>query len=208
MRGLYLVGLVYIAISAVALYVDRRTLGVQMAEPIEWVASDPLPVAPMPVHQRPEVPLPEDARSWFSRIRPSCNAVEAELAMRETPPPTDLDGTGYGAACWGLAGKIDKARASIMTLEQRDRWRAVGIVFEVGHPIADMGDDLAAGPIMELTVEFWPNHYMALYHAGAARFNMGQFPEAQSYLLRFLEHYNQNDGWTSSAHTMLTEIKR
>ena len=40
---------------------------------------------------------------------------------------------------------------------------------------------------MELVVEFWPNHYMALYHAGAAAYERGEYERAEEYLLAFLE---------------------
>jgi hypothetical protein len=87
-----------------------------------------------------------------------------------------------------------------------DRWRAAGVVFNVAHPVADAGNDAAAGPIMELVVEFWPNHYMALYHAGMARLGLGDDGGAAEYLVRFLEHYELQDGWTSSARMALEEL--
>jgi outer membrane protein assembly factor BamD (BamD/ComL family) len=65
---------------------------------------------------------------------------------------------------------------------------------------------VAAGPVMELVVEFWPNHYMALYHAGAARYERGDYAAAQSYLTRFLENYTAGDGWTEMARGMLQKI--
>ncbi len=80
------------------------------------------------------------------------------------------------------------------------------MVFTVVHPVADAGDDEAAGPMMELVVEFWPNHYMALYHAGAARFETGDHGAAEGYLNRFLDNYEPNDGWRKSAISMLETI--
>jgi hypothetical protein len=71
-----------------------------------------------------------------------------------------------------------------------------------------MGDNRSAGPIMELVVEFWPNHYMALYHAGAARFALGDMATAEKQLRAFLEYYHQDDGWTGSARSMLAQIAR
>ncbi|HIF22582.1 MAG TPA: hypothetical protein EYQ27_11915 [Gemmatimonadetes bacterium] len=65
------------------------------------------------------------------------------------------------------------------TIERQTRAKAVtGVVLGVGHPAADAGDDVAAGPLMELVVEFWPSHYMALYHAGAPRFEAGDTARA------------------------------
>ena len=112
----------------------------------------------------------------------------------------------YKAACFALAGRIDRAREVIERLPPGVRYQAAGVVFEAGHPAADAGDDVAAGPLMELVVEFWPNHYMALYHAGAARFERGDYGGAEGYLKRFLEEYKLDDGWTGSARSMLDQI--
>jgi hypothetical protein len=60
---------------------------------------------------------------------------------------------------------------------------------------------------MELVVEFWPNHYMALYHAGAAAFERGELEKAEGYLTRFLAEYDVEDGWRSSALGMLDRIQ-
>jgi len=81
------------------------------------------------------------------------------------------------------------------------------VVFNAGHPAADAGDELAAGPLMELVVEFWPNHYMALYHAGAAAYQRGERQLAQGYLTRFLANYAVEDGWRSSAVSMLDDVE-
>ena len=61
-------------------------------------------------------------------------------------------------------------------------------------------------PLMELVVEFWPNHYQALYHAGAAAFERGELELASDYLERFLVEYAMEDGWRSNALAMLAEI--
>jgi hypothetical protein len=76
----------------------------------------------------------------------------------------------------------------------------------VAHPIADAGDNLSAGPIMELVVYYWPNHYMALYHAGMAEYAMGQHQLARKNLKAFLSYYHENDGWTQSAQETLTKL--
>ena len=158
-----------------------------------------------PVHGNPR-PAASSGADWFRLAKPSCNALEVETLHRQQPPPASPDGYGYSAACWALAGRITEARNAILAVDGEQRWTAAGIVFNIGHPIADMGDDLSAGPIMELVVEFWPNHYMALYHAGAARFALGEYGAAARHLEGFLQHYQMNDGWTSSAQTMLTEM--
>ncbi len=150
-----------------------------------------------------EPALTVEPTGWFQQVRPYCNAVEAETAMRRTPPPADYEGQAHAAACWALAGEIDRARSVIQALPQPRQWEAASVVFGVGHPVADAGDDIAAGPLMELVVEFWSNNYMALYHAGAARYERGDAAGAAPYLERFLEHYSQEDGWTRSARKML-----
>ena len=155
-------------------------------------------------HAAPVVVTAEtDEGAWFSGVRQYCNAVEVELALRRNPPPESLRGSGYEAACLALAGKIARAREVLRDLPPDDQWRGAGVVFDVGHPVADAGDDIAAAPIMELVVEFWPNHYMALYHAGAARAALGQHPQARPYLESFLRHYDLEDGWTKQAQRLL-----
>lgn len=163
----------------------------------------PATVDPVPSTYSP----PDAAVSWFQAMKPYCNAVEVETRLRQTPAPRSIEGASYAAACFALAGKIEQAREIILDLSGDDRWGAVGVVFSVGHPVADAGDDKAAGPIMELVVEFWPNHYMALYHAGAARYETGDRLPAQDYLTRFLQHYDADDGWTESARRMLGAMK-
>jgi thioredoxin-like negative regulator of GroEL len=129
--------------------------------------------------------------------------VEVEAWHQWSPPPSTDQGAGYSAACYALAGKIDRARELILTVPQEDQWRAAGIVFNVAHPVADAGDDQSAGPIMELVLESWPNHYMALYHAGMSSYTLGERERARTHLQEFLRHYNQNDGWRSNALTVL-----
>ena len=149
---------------------------------------------------------PLDATAWFQSVRQFCNPVEVETRMNWQPAPTTPDGDMYKAACYALAGRIDRADAVIQGLPQEMQYQAAGVVFEAGHPAADAGDDIAAGPLMELVVDYWPNHYMALYHAGAARFELGDLDVAEGYLERFLVEYSADDGWTGSARSMLERI--
>jgi hypothetical protein len=146
------------------------------------------------------------AGQWFSEMRPYCNPVEVETQHQWNPAPKNFEGSAYSAACYALSGDTDRAREIISGLEGDERWQAAGVVFNVGHPVADAGNDRAAGPIMELVVEFWPNHYMALYHAGMARLGLGDEQTARDYLERFLDHYTPEDGWTSSARGALEEL--
>ena len=168
-------------------------------------------VAPIQVEGVEAPPKPSavgesSAESWFGSIRPFCNSVEVEAHLTRNPAPESFEGRAHEAACLALAGRTDRARSVVLTLPSEQRWQAMSTVFEVGHPVADAGDDLAAGPIMELVVEFWPNHYMALYHAGASRFALEDFSQAKDYLERFLRHYRVEDSWRSDAERMLEEI--
>jgi hypothetical protein len=147
-----------------------------------------------------------DGQSWFRRVKPYCNSVEVGVLQNQNPPPQTVDGAGYHAACYALAGQIDNARKIIDDLNPNDRVRAAGIVFDVGHPVADAGDDRSAGPIMELVIDYWPNHYMALYHAGMSEYMLGQHALAQKSLAAFLELYKQNDGWRSNAIDVLKRL--
>jgi tetratricopeptide (TPR) repeat protein len=151
-------------------------------------------------------PAAGDAESWFARVRPSCNAVEVDTRMRIEPAPTTPDGGMYEAACYALAGRTERSREIIDLLPSDQRVQAAGVVFEAGHPAADAGDDIAAGPLMELVVDYWPNHYMALYHAGAARYELGDYALAKKYLERFMAEYGTEDGWRGSARGMLERI--
>ena len=146
------------------------------------------------------------AQEWFVAMKPFCNAVEVELAQGRHPAPTTLEGQGYSAACYALGAKIDAARRVIDGLPPGERYQAVGIVFNVAHPVADAGDDRSAGPIMELVIEFWPNHYMALYHAGMSEFALDQPDLARKNLTAFLSYYHENDGWTRSARETLERL--
>ena len=148
---------------------------------------------------------PTAAGEWFRRVKPYCNSVEIGF-LRSMPAPAGVDGAGFEAACFALAGRIDDSRRIIDRLSPNERAAAAGIVFEVGHPIADAGDDRAAGPIMELVVDYWPNHYMALYHAGMAEYMLGQHALAKKNLEAFRRIYTQNDGWRSNADDVLRRL--
>ncbi len=191
MRFVYLAGLAWLAVCTFTLLRGPRpTLDPTTTT---WYVS-----AGDPTH---------DGAAWFDQVKPFCNSLEVETIHRRIPPPDNPGGVGFSAACLALAGRIDQARNAILSLVGDARWKAAGIVFAVGHPIADLGDDRSAGPIMELVIEFWPNHYQALYHAGAARYALGDFQIAEQHLRQFLVHYEVDDGWTRSARRMLKEIE-
>ena len=155
---------------------------------------------------RPVASSSADAAEWFRRAKPYCNAVEITVLQRQATPPATVDGAGFHAACLALAGRIDDARRIVDALSASDRLRAAGIVFEVGHPVADAGDDRSAAPIMEMVVDYWPNHYMALYHAAMAEYMLGQRDLARRNLTEFLRLYNVNDGWRSNGIEVLGRL--
>ncbi|MEP6731744.1 MAG: hypothetical protein ABJE10_13950 [bacterium] len=157
-------------------------------------------------------PLPQptthgnSAAEWFQRVKPSCNSVEVTVLQRSDPAPRGADGVGYHAACLALAGKIDDAKQIIDSLDESGRRTAASIVFDIGHPVADAGDDRSAGPIMELVVGYLPDHYMALYHAGMAEYMLAERDLAKKNIEAFLKLYTQNDGWRSNGLQVLGRL--
>lgn len=146
--------------------------------------------------------------AWFARVKARCNALEVEVTLRQNPPAGTTEGAGFVASCWALAGRIDRARAAIDALPPDRRSAAAGIVFGVGHPVADMGDDASAGPIMRLVVAYQPWNYMAQYHAGMSYYVLGEPAFAREHLTEFLQQYDVDDGWRSNARTVLSRIER
>jgi predicted Ser/Thr protein kinase len=166
-----------------------------------------LPRVPASAAVRPETSRGTPAQRWFARAKPFCNPVEvAQFVARNAPSP-GWDGAGYAAGCWALAGKIDEARSVLARVEERDRWRASGIVFDLAHPIADAGDDVAAASIMNLVLESWPNNYQALYHAGMSDFALGNRDRARMHLTEFLRLYSQEDGFRRNAKQALAKLQ-
>jgi len=191
-RPLYLAGFGYLAVCATV--VLRHQPPTTLAPPAPQAA---------PSMVRFDGP----ADQWFAAIKPFCNAVEVEISQRQHPAPSTVEGQGFSAACYALGGKIAAARAVIDRLRAEDRYRAAGIVFGVAHPVADAGDDRSAGPIMELVVDYSPDNYMALYHAGMSEYALGQSALARSHLESFLSSYHQDDGWTKNARDVLARLR-
>jgi hypothetical protein len=191
-------------IAALGMFAVTGVVALQLGEGHDAIGGDPLD----PVFVTPLGTAPRDALAWFGDVRQFCNSVEVETRLRLQPAPSTPDGAMHEAACYALAGRIDRARDVIRALPEELRYQAAGVVFEAGHPAADAGDDVAAGPLMELVVEFWPNHYMALYHAGAARYENGDYGPAEDYLTRFMAEYATEDGWRTRARQMLESIER
>lgn len=72
--------------------------------------------------------------------------------------------------------------------------------------MADAGDDKSAGPIMDLVAKYWPENYMAIYHAGMSHYILGEYPQATQQLQAFLRVYQQPDGWTAKAKSALSRM--
>lgn len=188
-RALYALGVGYLVVCAGALIGS-----VAAREPAATV----LPAA---------TPGPALAASsggaWFAAMKPFCNALEAETRIRATPAPATVEGAGYQAACFALAGKIRQAHQVIDRLAGPERWKAAEVVFQVGHPVADQGDDESAGPMMRLVLRYWPNNYMALYHAGMSEYVLGQDAQGRAHLEEFLRLYRVDDYFTRRAKAVL-----
>jgi hypothetical protein len=194
MRLLYLLGFGYLGLS-LAFLIGR----------LPWFQHHSIPqsTSPEPV----PYPVNPTAQQWFERIKPQCNAVEAVTALRSLPPPDTHDGTAYAAGCYALAGKISQARATLEDLPAEVQSYAAGIVFSIGHPVADMGDDESSGPIMELVLEYQPENFMALYHAGMSQYILGDLERSQQHLKTFLDIYRNDDGWRQNTLTVLERIE-
>jgi len=143
---------------------------------------------------------------WFAAMKPYCNQVEVDVRERYSPPPSTSEGAGYAAACFALAGKVDRARQIIEGMDPSARAGAANVLFGVAHPVADAGDDRASGPMMELVLEYWPNNYMALYHAGMSEFSLGQSALAAKHLQAFLQMYTVADYFHENAEKALKAL--
>jgi len=147
------------------------------------------------------------AQRWFASAKPFCNPVEVAQFMTRRPGPEGWDGAGYAAGCWALAGRIEEARSALARVPKEDRSQAAGVVFALAHPVADAGDDVAAGPIMNLVLESSPNHFMALYHAGMSDSALGHGDRARTHLTEFLRIYKTDDGFTRNAREALAGLR-
>jgi len=171
------------------------------------IASLPRVSASAAVRTAPrDPPRGTTAQRWFARAKPYCNPVEAAQFMARNPAASGWDGAGFAAGCWALAGKIAEARATLDHVDQRERYRAAGIVFDLAHPVADAGDDVAAAAIMNLVLESWPNHFQALYHAGMSDFALGNPDRARAHLTEFLRLYATEDGFRRNAKDALAKM--
>jgi hypothetical protein len=202
-RAWFFAGWGYVAISSAI--VLKATFGYPP------LSMPPIASPPRIINTPPAQPVGSDNSGplgWFTAVRPHCNSLEVELTLQQNPPPAGWEGTGYAASCWAVAGQIERARALVLELPESDRYSAASIIFNIGHPIADAGDDRSAGPIMQLVVEFQSNNYMALYHAGMSYYAVGQPRLAKKHLEAFLQQYDVQDGWRSNATEILDRLRK
>lgn len=175
----------------------------RVATPSSDPAAPPMPAA------RPRVPGgPQSPSHWFQMAKPSCNSLEVAHLMARMPPMPGTDGAGFAATCYALAGRIDDARRTIAALPAAERPRATGVLFGLADVVADAGDDVAAAPMMNLILEFSPDHVQAMYHAGLSEYALGRPKAAAPLLERFLTLYLSEDGFRRNAVTALERIAR
>jgi hypothetical protein len=191
-RFLYFAGFAYIAVCGAVVARKLSSLKVKNTNTTVVVTPPPQAVAPA-----------TSGAQWFAAMKPYCNQVEVDVRERYSPPPSTTEGAGYAAACFALAGKIERARQILEGLVPSERARAANVLFEVAHPVADAGDDRASGPMMELVLEYWPNNYMALYHAGMSEYSLGQTGLAGKHLQAFLQMYTVADYFHENAEKAL-----
>jgi len=188
-RTLYLAALAYLGVSLYAL----------------TSFSHARPALPGPAHVVSQ-PAETSGGAWFAQVRAMCNPVEVDVGMRRNPPPAGYEGSAFQAACYALAGKIDVARQVILALPTDQRRSAAGVFLSIADPVADAGDDQAAAPMMRLVLEFSPDSYIALYHAGISEYALGDRRSAERHLRRFLELYAPEDGFRTRAKAVLAEM--
>jgi hypothetical protein len=191
LRVYFLVGMAYVGLclAAIALHAPA--------------APAPIPVRPHVMAVAPHAAEATSGTAWFQNVRPHCNALEVETQQRRTPAPRDNEGAAYSAACYALGGKIAHAHAVLDSMPEQSRAWAAGIVFNVGHPVADAGDNESAGPIMRLVLDYQPDNYMALYHAGMAEWTLGDHERARTHLIAFRRLYSAKDFFGTSADSAL-----
>jgi hypothetical protein len=195
-RFLYFAAFAYIALCGAV--IARKIVHRPVIRTVDTVVA----IAPAP----PPAVATTSGGQWFAAMKPYCNPVEVDVRVRFSPPPGTSEGAGYAAACFALAGKIERARQIIEGMPSRDRGAAANVLFAVAHPVADAGDDRASGPMMELVLEYWPNNYMALYHAGMSEYSLGQAALAEKHLRAFLQAYTVADYFHENAEKALKAI--
>ncbi len=168
----------------------------------------PAPPPQITPYQIIPTPTLTPEQRWFEAIKPQCNSLEVMTALRQNPYPDTLAGAGFGASCYALAGKLSRADQIIQSLSPLSQTYAAKILFDIGHPVADQGDDESSGPIMDLVLKYWPENYMARYHAGMSAYVLADNDKAIAHLEEFLHTYQPNDGWRQRAMLALDNIEK
>lgn len=84
-----------------------------------------------PLFRLPGGPTGTEATRWFAAVKPYGDALEAEPRIAADPAPAGRDGAGSRAACFALAGPIERAREILDGME-RDSAR-----FLAAHAVDD-----------------------------------------------------------------------
>ncbi|MEL7523323.1 MAG: serine/threonine protein kinase, partial [Cyanobacteria bacterium J06553_1] len=66
----------------------------------------------------------------------------------------------------------------------------------------------SAGPLMDLVLKYWPENYMARYHAGMSAYVLAENDKAIDHLEEFLSIYSNNDGWRQKALLAINNIQQ
>ncbi|MCA9622143.1 MAG: hypothetical protein KC731_24135, partial [Myxococcales bacterium] len=140
--------------------------------------------------------------SFIGEAREGCKPGAAGAFLEAHPPPSPA----HAATCHALAGDAEAARQALADLDDGERREAAGVVFGLIHPIADAGDEEAAGIGMELVLELWPENYQARYHAGLFAYGRGRDAEARAHLERFVAEYRNDDGFRQRALRALAAL--
>jgi hypothetical protein len=148
-----------------------------------------------------------EGAAWFTRVREHCNSLQIRSVLSDTPPPATLDGSAFAAACAALAGDLRLAHKQIAPLPRDQHGYGVWPTFEIAHRMADKRPkDPQIAAIMRFVIDFWPENYLALYHAGIAEFAAGDTARATKHLQQFLKVYTKTDSFTAAATTALAEL--
>lgn len=148
------------------------------------------------------------AEQWFQEIKSRCNAIEVMSAMRRTKHSSTVQGVGYAASCYALAGKLNLADRKIKELEPNLRPKAAEVLFSVALPIANNEENISVGKIMELVLRYLPDNALALYHAGMSAYIWDEHPKAEKHLRKFLRLYRDNDGREIEVKAVLERIEQ
>lgn len=171
-----------------------KLVGKRSAPQVVQAVRAPVPPPPEP---------PATPRAWFDEVRARCTPQDVRLATDLNRPPAGVEGTGYKAACYALAGQIPEARSLLLGLSETDRPAGVASVWDVTEGLASQARHDLAGPLAELVLEFWPDRDLVLYEAGMGRWAAGDHVGARRFLERFLATHGGDDDRTESARRLV-----